>query len=299
MNSIVKQRVVPLLLALTTIGGGVAAVTGVSQAKGAEGPRTQISFCAQSGALRGGYAIAKGGRDKSGKAVKARKVRLRSGGQCDNLSGVWFRDRTSISWYALSGKRYRTTTCELLFPKNGGTWQRCNETPVHDQLVDYIHQEIVGNQHTSAFQELRRQCAKEGVARTGCYLAFTYLVRPGARWDHKGEIGQKWGKDGLLDTGAYWFPVPGTRYLLSYEVWSNLHYGYIGRAAGLTEPELRLGHQLPGTGRTDDGDRAMVELGLRLYRAHPVTVTEDDIRRVILDALPELTKRGKARHLDS
>jgi len=51
-------------------------------------------------------------------------------------------------------------------------------------------------------------------------------------WDHKPYIGPIWAHKNRLGNVNYW---------IYYDVWSNMHYGYVGRQAGFQWNELELG----------------------------------------------------------
>ncbi|MBP5090294.1 hypothetical protein HUS91_33125, partial [Pseudomonas chlororaphis] len=105
-------------------------------------------------------------------------------------------------------------------------------------------------------------------------------------WDHKVTIGERyggpWQKQGKYD--------------YFYDIWSNVHYGYVGMAGGLCEGVLLDGagieqiasdsirkvqkwnerrgpHQsadIEGMRAWDDiGDRVSISIGIKLYRQHP------------------------------
>jgi hypothetical protein len=290
---------VAVVFGLVAFDGGTSAgpvpVAAVKSDPAPKGPKQQITFCAQSPGLVGGHAVVTNGG-------KVKKVPLRSGGQCDNLPNVWFSRSLAISWRDAKGKVVKKTTCELLFPKDKGTWHRCNEIPVHDQLVAYIHDDLVANLRGADFRRLRALCrGVTATAKAGCLSQLYVLVQDKGKWDHKPKIEDKWARDGVLSSGIHFFPVSGTRYLLSYEIWSNIHYAVIGRKAGIDEPTLRIGHQVdvPGVGATDDGDLLAVDLGLELFREHPGELTREHIDRKIRDNLSKLMAVGKVKHLDA
>ena len=98
---------------------------------------------------------------------------------------------------------------------------------------------------------------------------FTDLVKAGARWDHKGRLLEEVGENirlcGLLDCRWY-----------RYDVIANIHFGYIGRAAGFTGLELHVGtgqaqsKDTPGTGvwyalGDDPLDYNAVQMGIDLF----------------------------------
>lgn len=105
-------------------------------------------------------------------------------------------------------------------------------------------------------------------------------------WDHKVTIGQQfggtWQKHGQVD--------------YFYDIWSNIHYGYVGRFAGLSEAVLldgagleqiasdsirkvqkwgerkgpRRSAEIDGLRAWDDiGDRVSISIGVKLYEQHP------------------------------
>lgn len=105
-------------------------------------------------------------------------------------------------------------------------------------------------------------------------------------WDHKVTIGQKfggpWQKQGQVD--------------YFYDIWSNIHYGYVGRYGGLSEEVLLDGagleqvasdslrkiqkwNERKGPHRSADiegmrawddiGDRVSISIGVKLFKQHP------------------------------
>ncbi|WP_188052151.1 polymorphic toxin type 44 domain-containing protein [Azospirillum sp. Sh1] len=64
------------------------------------------------------------------------------------------------------------------------------------------------------------------------YTIFAAWVGPGMPWDHKKEIRSAygtWSYDG--DTGRDYY----------FDIWSNIHYGYVGRACGFSVWTLKAG----------------------------------------------------------
>jgi hypothetical protein len=70
------------------------------------------------------------------------------------------------------------------------------------------------------------------------------------------------------------------QHLFAYDLWSNMHYGYVGLAAGFTEVELRGGAAVASVqgnglrflisqGSLDDiRDTAAIEIGMELWRTY-------------------------------
>ena len=118
-------------------------------------------------------------------------------------------------------------------------------------------------------------------------LAWTLNVRQGARWDHKPIIEKKFHPRDpeKQQLRAY------KNYVYFYDVWSNMHYGYVGTAAGLSEAALLDGAGLEQIGSTwlrgeiskkftqepevrsfdDLADREAIEIGMKLYKNYPPT----------------------------
>lgn len=125
------------------------------------------------------------------------------------------------------------------------------------------------------------------VGNTAAAMAlWTERVGQNRPWDHKVAIahrfGRVWHKHGEVD---YY-----------YDIWSNIHYGYVGRAGGLSESVLLDGAGLEqiasdnirkvqdwdeqdgprryadidGMRAWDDiGDRVSISIGIKLYTQHP------------------------------
>ncbi|CAG7624851.1 RHS repeat protein [Actinacidiphila bryophytorum] len=94
----------------------------------------------------------------------------------------------------------------------------------------------------------------------GAAATWAAMVRPGGPWDHKGVLQQ-------IAGGKLWSQVPGKELEVFYDIWSNIHYGYVGRSAKFSRLELKYGQQLPGTGHTDKGDILTSGLGMDLWEA--------------------------------
>ncbi|WP_329443394.1 polymorphic toxin type 44 domain-containing protein [Streptomyces canus] len=76
---------------------------------------------------------------------------------------------------------------------------------------------------------------------------------------------------------------------LLYDVWSNIHFGYAGRAAGFGRGELIVGSHGTGAafGATDEGggDDISIAVGMDLYDRLGPDITEMDLHRAIVDAI--------------
>ncbi|WP_241149847.1 polymorphic toxin type 44 domain-containing protein, partial [Pseudomonas viridiflava] len=120
------------------------------------------------------------------------------------------------------------------------------------------------------------------------FALWTERVGQNRPWDHKLKIKKKFGGDVHHKQGAYDY---------YYDIWSNIHYGYIGTAAGFSKavlldgagleqiasdavrfalnPSRRRGphrfENIEGLRAWDDApDRISITIGMELYESHPM-----------------------------
>jgi hypothetical protein len=113
-------------------------------------------------------------------------------------------------------------------------------------------------------------CLPNGTNVAAAAIFFKY-VRTGGDWDFKGIMGEALRNlDGIED---HYFPIPGTNEKLNYDFWANLHFGYIGAAAGFTEQQLVAGadifHIWSPTNHWGASKEATIRAGVRLRQEHP------------------------------
>jgi Bacterial toxin 44 len=118
--------------------------------------------------------------------------------------------------------------------------------------------------------------------------AFRWIehVEPGGVWDHKGVLDERLGLGGDPDDPLdddYFYPVPGSRYEVYYDIWSKIHYGFVGTAAGWPATQLQVG-QVVG-GRTHPTDFVSVQVGIDLYNSHGPDLTRYQIHQAVLGNL--------------
>ncbi|MBP2471511.1 uncharacterized protein YukE [Crossiella equi] len=191
-----------------------------------------------------------------------------------------------------------------LFPPGGILPPSLLRTP-YQRLVDYITNEMAYNGASATTRGLHRlnnpgwgglleplESARDKGHALGL---FTWLVRPGGPWDHKGEIRTMMGMN--RHTG-FLTPVDGTSERIRHDFWSNLHYGYVGTAAGFSSFELHQGANaadLASGHWTDPADQYAVQMGIELHgQVSPDRLTPELVRQYISDPtrLGELRTRG-------
>ena len=136
-------------------------------------------------------------------------------------------------------------------------------------------------------------------------LLWTNQVYQDGPWDHKPMIAKKFHPRHPREQQYHAYSSPSYKsYVYYYDVWSNMHYGYVGTAAGLSEAELLDGaglEQIVSTSldreipdytpnvswpRAFDGkgDREAIEIGIKLYKSYPMGVTTQHLVDEILNA---------------
>ena len=113
-------------------------------------------------------------------------------------------------------------------------------------------------------------------------------------WDHKNKIRKK------FKTVAVHRPLPSDQWSETFyhkykeydyyiDIWSNIHYGYVGRSVGFTANELLTGSNIAQyvsnavqreiSGDTTD-DKTAIKIGIELYEKH--NLSKDITASIIL-----------------
>ncbi len=192
--------------------------------------------------------------------------------------------------------------------------------PPHDEPVSaekvvrwLLYDEMLPHAQSDVVKEIRWRVWASNISLVGCllgiygvgacgagalerktpYAQWRALVDNNALWDHKEEITEKYG-DGY---SAY---RKGYRY--RFDIWSNIHYGYVGRAAGFTPLELlagagwahiRANGLKPELWRTffdDPYDQAAIKLGMALYDEYRLNVDMKKFWQVFDEYAPMLPR---------
>ncbi len=127
-----------------------------------------------------------------------------------------------------------------------------------------------------------------GTMKALAYAFWTLYVGPGSLWDHKGPI--------TAGFGEYALDADNEK-LYRYDIWSKLHYGYVGRVAGFTRTELLRGAALAQviSDTIEDVREDLRTLGLALVSSDGATardalgqLIEDDALRGVLESVSAL-----------
>ncbi len=139
----------------------------------------------------------------------------------------------------------------------------------------------------------------EANARLAALISWGLLVRQDGKWDHKPIIAKNF-HPRVPNGQQHWHALDKTLYF--YDVWSNIHYGFVGKAAGFSDSVLldgagleQIGSNLgrwtaPQRDSTVNGlrafdnpeDRAGIEMGISLFFNHRTTLTAQLLLRSIV-----------------
>jgi len=154
-------------------------------------------------------------------------------------------------------------------------------------------------------------CISIGLAKKSnkveAIILWTLKVAQNSVWDHKPYI-RKTFHPAVPNGEQVWHHYD--RYLYYYDIWSNIHYGYVGRACGFSESELLDGAGIEQIGSDllrfklpsgkvnveglrafdDSSDRESISIGIALHKKHPDYVTSQAILSRVKNA-SKLTKK--------
>lgn len=112
-----------------------------------------------------------------------------------------------------------------------------------DEVSRFMHDEMRRSYNSIAARALAA-ANKSIILSPQALMGWAALVWPGSIWDHKPMLSNKEsngrpGSQSFKGVPATWFRDGKDQY--GYDVWSNIHYGYIGRRGGFDETTLLAG----------------------------------------------------------
>ncbi len=189
----------------------------------------------------------------------------------------------------------------------------CNQPPEQQRdledwmfgLEDWLIQTMRENAMSDVVAEIHANLYYIGGNDLEAYRLWIAQVKKGAPWDYKTIIPDEWGRGVWLAGSGFW----------SFENVANIHFGYVGTAAGFTDIELLGGagvfqikdNVVDPMRRGDEPnwdaigslatyfdepeDHAAIQIGIDLYSDYGLLVTVDAFREVFYRHSSEL-KRG-------
>jgi len=130
-------------------------------------------------------------------------------------------------------------------------------------------------------------------AQFGCLVADARTRPVCGQWDYKKEIGEKFGNS---QTIAFCSIGHTEKVIFYYDIWANIHYGYVGKAGAFSDEALLSGAALeqsvahPGQTQDDPSDQASIKMGIELYKQEGDSVTETGVLMQLYIHQRELNK---------
>ncbi len=124
-------------------------------------------------------------------------------------------------------------------------------------------------------------------------LEFGLLVQSGGPWDHKPQIQDLLG---IHEGSGLFLQQPGTDKQVYYDMWSNLHFGYIGKAAGLDEASLMAVPNIPTpwTGGNDITDDMYVRAGIDMFNKYGPNMTFEQFHQGVGQLITQMDTAQKS-----
>ncbi|MFF9851012.1 SpvB/TcaC N-terminal domain-containing protein [Streptomyces litmocidini] len=178
---------------------------------------------------------------------------------------------------------------------------RAPEAPVYDQITVLMAGEMSVNSRSDPVQKMHAINTGKNwtkwfkpnwyADKAAALAAWKELVKTGGPWDHKGRIRGMNGNREFNSTN-----IPGTGLWIRDDFWSNVHYGYVGTAAGFS-PEVLLGGASAVDVKENQpltwADTTAITFGIRLYQAYGEKgLTVDDLNTQIRNHIDELRRAG-------
>lgn len=118
-------------------------------------------------------------------------------------------------------------------------------------------------------------------------------VKSGGPWDHKPILEKRYD---LQSSNDFYFKVPDRDVEVSYDIYSNIHYGYVGRSSGISRFELieAANAGTGGTGTNDAGDDMSMKIGMDLYERYGPNMTKEQMDAAIVQLVDEMEAKRRA-----
>jgi hypothetical protein len=119
------------------------------------------------------------------------------------------------------------------------------------------------------------------------------LVDDKKDWDHKPELKRRY--QNIYPNTDLFIKFPDdSEYEYFYDIWSNIHYGFVGKAIGISSHDLQLFSQLNDATKWNFGDGPdynAVALGMMLWDKYGNSLTIDYFKAELLANKSELSRK--------
>ncbi|MEY8041661.1 polymorphic toxin type 44 domain-containing protein [Saccharopolyspora cebuensis] len=152
--------------------------------------------------------------------------------------------------------------------------------------------EMMRNVGSDEVKEMRENLDSK-LTTPEAFLDWFNQVKTGAEWDHKPILEEELG---LEVQQEYNLKIPGDPEgrSVSYDMWSNIHYGYVGAAAGFDAETLIQGASISegATGRDDAGDQVTMRAGIELYEKYGDDLTQEQFHQEMIKTIDKMEDQG-------
>jgi RHS repeat-associated protein len=172
-----------------------------------------------------------------------------------------------------------------------------------DRALDFIYNEMIRNSQGEEAKYMKNMLSEECFdfsqiypPQLNAYLTFFNLTKTGGLWDHKWQLRQKL-HIRVNNWADEYFPIRGNEEFEYYlDIWSNIHFGYVGLAIGFPKEDLEnlpdLHNRVPAYlkpivkslfGSNGPGDLISVKIGLSLWETYGTALTKQQLHSAILN----------------
>ena len=162
-----------------------------------------------------------------------------------------------------------------------------------DTTLQYMYEEMKNNASSDYVKNIKnfKDLSWIPTANVTANALWLNKVFDGQEWDHKPKL------DSLLNLKGtnYGYLVWGNSDReFFYDIWSNIHYGYVGKAAGYSDFELQAASSLNDLGKFnfDFKDTNAIKLGIELWNetgGNPNNLTPEKLRQKVISKASELS----------
>jgi len=223
---------------------------------------------------------------------------------------------------APEGMKWSKHTCEYISITPGGRTPSESENLDQsfygdsyfrfDRSLEYIYGEMMTNSQGNIAKLMREMLmggttCNDGTiwggsfsavvgSNWGAYAIFYQNVRTNGPWDHKPMLRAMLSIESEQGWYDLYYPIRSDQeFEYFYDIWSNIHYGYVGASIGFDRATLQYFSNLEKYvpewakwivrqkfGQYDPGDEISVNIGVDLWDEHGYSLVSNDIHRAIL-----------------
>jgi Bacterial toxin 44 len=161
-----------------------------------------------------------------------------------------------------------------------------------DTTLQYMYEEMKNNASSNYVKNIKSLKDEwwNPVSQRTADILWVNKVGDNREWDHKPKLDSLLNLKGSNYARLVWGNSDREFY---YDIWSNIHYGYVGKAAGYSDLMLQSFATLNDLGKLnlDFKDTNAIELGIELWNetgGNPNNLTPEKLRQKVISKASEL-----------